>query len=103
MMSENKNKWEMTTAGSQYKIDDDFSSIENRFTVGFEKTTKTPCIYFPVFNHHAEYMEYYWLEDDEYRRFLVDHVAANEFASRCKRREMDERLMFTPGRMRGWA
>jgi len=102
-MSEQKKRWEMTIDGPQWNIDPIYIDAEERYSLEMETTTQTPCISFPVWNGMAEYAEYYWLEDEEYQRFLHDHDAMLVFVNRCKRREMDDRLMYQPGSSRGWA
>jgi hypothetical protein len=101
---ENKDKrWVITTMGINWKKEEIYTNYDQRYTLGMEVVSKTPCFWFPVWNGMAQYAEYYWLEDDEYEVFLHDQDAATAFVNRCKRREMDDRLMFKPGSVRGRA
>ncbi len=96
-------KWKITKDGAEWDIERlNYDSME-LYYVGIERTTSTYCIWFSVWNGMAEYMEYYWVEDDEFAVYEKDHAALTAFVNRCKRREMDERLMFHPGTRRGWA
>jgi len=100
---DNSKKWELTTMAHPWKFQDIFVDAEERYALEMEMTTQTPCILFPVWNGMAEYAEYYWLEDEEYKHFLHDHDAMLIFVNQCKRRERDDRLMFKPGSSRGSA
>jgi hypothetical protein len=49
----------------------------------------------------VDYIESYWLADDEYRNFLENQDLAIEFAAACRRREHDDLLTHQPGKYRG--
>ncbi|GAB3447278.1 hypothetical protein [Insolitispirillum peregrinum] len=102
-MEEKKKRWERTYHGQGWKWEASYVDSDNRFSLNMELKTNTPCISFPVWNGMAQYEEFYWLEDEEYHLFLHDRDALWAFVRRCKKREMDDRLMYHPGSSRGWA
>ena len=61
-----------------------------------------PVFCIPVANSRVEYDEYYRISEAELWRFLADAKAARAFAAQCGRRELDERLILTPGPDRGY-
>jgi hypothetical protein len=55
----------------------------------------------PVSNPYVDYEEYYRLSEAEFETLLHDLPAARAFADRCRRHEMDDRLILQPGQLRG--
>ena len=73
----------------------------DRYALEREAATGAPVFSIPVANAMVEYCEYYRLSEDEFRALVMDKALARDFAQRCGRREMDERLIFQPGTDRG--
>lgn len=80
---------------------DEVFSREHRCALGRDKQTGWRYLSIPVSNSLVDYEEYYQLSEDEYDSFHQDPAKAVEFAERCRRREMDHRLIIKPGRDRG--
>lgn len=74
----------------------------DRYALEREVATGAPVFSIPVANTMVDYCEYYRLSEDEFRALIVDKSLARDFAQRCGRREMDERLIFQPGSDRGF-
>ena len=55
----------------------------------------------PVSNRLCGYGEYYRLTEEELSQMATDAEAAINFARKCGRREMDDRLLLPPGSDRG--
>jgi hypothetical protein len=49
----------------------------------------------------VDYEEYYEVDQATFDHFSVDVDAALEFVQKCRRREMHDRLIVKPGRLRG--
>ncbi|WP_194289023.1 MULTISPECIES: hypothetical protein [unclassified Nocardioides] len=52
-------------------------------------------------NGGVDYEEHYRLTPEEYAALARDEAAGAQFADRCRRRELDERLLHRPGEQRG--
>lgn len=76
-------------------------SKEDRYWLGTDTETGRRFIGIPVANAMVDYIEYYYLSEDEYQRFLTDKVAAFDFAESCRRHERDNLLIQKPGSDRG--
>lgn len=74
---------------------------EHRYALEREARTDLPAFSIPVRNAVAEYDEYYRLSEPEFAELMSDPRAALTFATRCGRREMDDRLIVPPGTDRG--
>lgn len=74
-----------------------------RFTLGREEDSQRCYLAIPVSNVRVDYEEYYEISEDQLALYKTDLMAAREFASRCGRRQFDDRLMFMPGSDRGVA
>jgi hypothetical protein len=83
------------------KARDEFSSRENRYTLGVDELSGRHYASLPVTIGVVDYEEYYELADDEYARFMADPASAAAFIEECRRREHDELLMQEPGWNRG--
>jgi hypothetical protein len=76
-------------------------SREKRFALGQDTTTGGFYLSIPVSNQLVEYEEYYAISKQDFDRFLADEAAANRFAERCRRRELDRLLIVQYGSRRG--
>ena len=54
-----------------------------------------------ISNQMVDYIESYWIDDEQYQSFLENQAVAIEFADACRRREHDDLLTHKPGRFRG--
>jgi hypothetical protein len=76
-------------------------SRDPRFALERDAVTGEPVFSIPVANSRAEYEEYYSLSEEELKTLLADIELAKDFAFRCGRRELDDRLILKPGPERG--
>lgn len=83
------------------KFEKAFVSREDRYSLGVETQSGLHYAAIPVSNQLVDYMEYYKLTDDEYKRFLGDPTQAVEFVESCRDRKQDQRLFMKPGSDRG--
>jgi hypothetical protein len=83
------------------RIQDSRITREHCYALG--RDHELDCFYLsiPVSNPMVDYEEYYRLSDADFDALMDDFGAARDFADRCRRREMDDRLMIKPGSMRG--
>lgn len=72
-----------------------------RYALERDVTTGAAVLSIPVANSMVEYEEYYAISEQELESFLADEALARDFAARCGRRELDERLILKPGADRG--
>lgn len=79
-----------------------YVSLDPRFSLERGVTTGKPVLSIPVTNQMAEYDEWYSISEEEFEQFMADHDLAKDFAVRCGYRQMDERLVLKPGRVRGF-
>jgi hypothetical protein len=78
-------------------------SREKRFALGQDMTAGGFYLSIPVSNQTVDYEEYYAISKQELDGFLADETAAELFAGRCRRREMDHLLIVQYGSRRGSA
>ncbi|MGO9504262.1 MAG: hypothetical protein ACLPUO_22400 [Streptosporangiaceae bacterium] len=78
-----------------------FFSREHDYWLGKDPDSGRHLLGIPVSNPMVDYIESYWLADDEYRNFLENQDLAIEFAAACRRREHDDLLTHQPGKYRG--
>jgi len=76
-------------------------SREHRYSLGTDSETGQPYLSIPISNRLVDYEEFYMLTDAEFALFAADQKSAADFAARCGRRELDERLIIAPGADRG--
>lgn len=57
---------------------DELLSVEDRYSIGYEKITGEYYISFPPTNHLLDYEEYYRLTKDEHDLFLLRQKAKDE-------------------------
>ena len=77
-----------------------FFSREHDYWLGTDPDSGRHLLGIPVSNPMVDYIESYWLADDEYRNFLENQDLAIEFAAACRRREHDDLLTHQPGKYR---
>ena len=80
---------------------DTFVSRAHMFSIGIEQTSGRYSVSIPVSNGMVDYEEYYEIDAETYQRFSDDAQAALAFVERCRRHELDDRLIVKPGRLRG--
>lgn len=85
------------------KFQDVFVSREHMFSVGAEQESGRFYVSIPVSNGVADYEEYYEIDRATFDLFIRDPDAALPFVIRCRKRELDERLIVQPGTNRGTA
>lgn len=85
------------------KFKDVLVNRAERLSVGREETTGKPYLSIPVSNGLVDYEEYFELSSNEFELFQVDLELASSFAQKCRRHELDERLIIRPGTNRGVA
>ncbi len=83
------------------KFEKTFFAKEDRYWLGKESESSRHFMGIPVSNAMVDYIEYYWLTNEQYDLFLADGVSALKFADECRRRQHDELLIMRPGRDRG--
>ncbi|BBZ15198.1 hypothetical protein BST20_18015 [Mycobacterium branderi] len=76
-------------------------SREGRYWLGKETDSGRSYLGIPISNRMVDYIEFYWINDAQYRSFAENQDLAFEFAEACRRREHDDLLVFTPGTDRG--
>lgn len=76
---------------------------EERFSVGVEEDSGRHYVSIPVSNGLVDYEEYYEIDQATFERYCADPDSARELVERCRRREMDDRLIVKPGKNRGTA
>jgi hypothetical protein len=74
-----------------------------RFALEAEAADGRGFVSIAVRNSLVEYCEHYEVDRQDFIRFLVDPTLAHELVGKAKRRELDHRLLFPPGRERGVA
>jgi len=76
-------------------------SRDGRYWLGNESDSGRHYLGIPISNAMVDYIEYYWIDDEQYRRFSESEDLAFQFAQACRRREHDDLLVYTPGTDRG--
>ncbi|MGB2222123.1 hypothetical protein [Neptunomonas sp.] len=74
---------------------------DERFSIGIEEDSGRFYLSIPVRNEYVDYEEYYEITKDEFESYKVDLNSAQTLVNRCRKREVDNRLIQKPGRMRG--
>ena len=74
---------------------------EHDYWLGIDPVSNRHVLGIAVSNPMVDYIESYWLSDDQYRAFLEHQDLATEFADACRRRKHDDLLTHSPGRYRG--
>jgi hypothetical protein len=86
---------------SHQQFADTYLNREHLFSMGTEEVSGTHYVSIPVSNGMVDYEERYGIDQASFDHFSVDVQAALEFVQKCRRREMDDRLIVKPGRLRG--
>lgn len=71
------------------------------YSLGTDTQTGRPYLSIPVANRLVDYEEYYLLTETEYHRLIAEASEAAAFASACRDRCHDDRLILKPGSDRG--
>ncbi|AVB17114.1 MULTISPECIES: hypothetical protein [Pseudomonas syringae group] len=82
---------------------DGFVNRDLMFSLGIEETSGRFYLSFPVSNGLVDYEEYYEIDKASFDLFHTDLIAADAFATTCRRRERDDLLIQKPGAKRGAA
>ncbi|KAA0112574.1 hypothetical protein [Mycolicibacterium sp. P9-22] len=83
------------------KFNKTYFSREGSYWLGVEADSGRNYLGIPISNAMVDYIEYYWIDADQYELFSNNHERAFEFAEACRRRENDDLLVYTPGTDRG--
>jgi hypothetical protein len=83
------------------KFQKTYFSREGRYWLGKEEESGRHYLGIPISNAMVDYIEFYWINDEQYQNFLGNQDLAFEFAEACRRREHDDLLVYEPGRDRG--
>ncbi|OBK34882.1 hypothetical protein A5658_10770 [Mycobacterium sp. 1245111.1] len=78
-----------------------YSSDDHDYWLGVDPESKRHILGIPVSNPMVDYIETYWLDDQQYSTFVEREDLATEFADACRRRQHDDLLTHQPGRHRG--
>lgn len=76
-------------------------SKEGKYWLGIESDSGRHYLGIPISNAMVDYIEYYWIDTEQYEMFSKDQERAFDFAEACRRRENDAFLVYTPGADRG--
>jgi hypothetical protein len=76
-------------------------SKEHDYWLGTDPESRRHLLGIPVSNSMVDYIETYWLEDEQYKNFLEHEDSAIQFADACRRRQHDDLLTHRPGTRRG--
>jgi hypothetical protein len=83
------------------KFEKTYFSKEGRYWLGNETDSGRYYLGIPISNAMVDYIEFYWVGDEQYQKFFEDQDSAFEFAEACRRREHDDLLVYKPGSDRG--
>ncbi|ODR04444.1 hypothetical protein AWC26_20130 [Mycobacterium shimoidei] len=78
-----------------------YFSKEHDYWLGTDLQSGQHILGIPVSNPMVDYIESYWLDDQQYQNFLKNQDLAIEFSDACRRHEHDDRLTHKPGKYRG--
>jgi hypothetical protein len=83
------------------RFEDSFYSKDNRFWLGRDAKSDRYYASIPVANTKVDYIEYYYITDQQYAEFSDDEALALQFVEECRRHEHDDLLVHKPGTDRG--
>ncbi|MCA5974169.1 MULTISPECIES: hypothetical protein [Pseudomonas] len=83
------------------KFNDTFFNRGLMLSLGIEETSGRFYLSFPVNNGLIDYEEYHEIDKASFDLFHTDLIAADAFATTCRRRERDDFLTQKPGAKRG--
>jgi hypothetical protein len=78
-----------------------YFSREHNYWLGTDPESGRHILGIPVSNPMVDYIESYWIADEQYQHFSENQDLAIEFADACRRREHDDLLTHRPGKYRG--
>lgn len=78
-----------------------YLSLGAPYALWRDAATGAPVFSILMSNQLAEYDEWYHISEQEFEQLLANPDSAVEFASRCARQELDDRLVLKPGASRG--
>ncbi|KRW61095.1 hypothetical protein AO726_07090 [Pseudomonas sp. TTU2014-080ASC] len=76
---------------------------EQRYSIGVEEVTGKYYLSIPVSNRMIDYEEYYEIDNHEFNTFIDNPLLALPLVEKCRKREVDSRLLIKPGSDRGVA
>ena len=79
------------------KFKDLYFSKEKFFSVGVEEKSGRYYLSIPVGSTKADYEEYYWLDNDTYKKHESDLSSLEFLAEECRKRFRDDDLVYKPG------
>jgi hypothetical protein len=79
-----------------------FLNKTERFSIDLETKFQKISVTIPVSNGLAEYEEFYEISEGELELFTNDDTLLKSFVHDCKNRKNDDRLLYKPGRLRGY-
>jgi hypothetical protein len=83
------------------KYEFSYFSREHNYWLGVDSKSGRHLLGIPVSNPMVDYIESYWIDEEQYQSFLTNRDLAIEFAEACRRREHDALLTHKPGKYRG--
>jgi hypothetical protein len=89
----------ITVAGVTYVFT--YFSGEHDYWLGTDPESGRHILGIPVSNPVVDYIESYWITNEQYEGFQKNHHLAVEFADECRGREHDDLLTHQPGKYRG--
>lgn len=78
-----------------------YFSKDHDYWLGSDPESGRHLLGIPVSNPMVDYIESYWITDDQHVSFVDNDSLATQFADECRRREHDDLLTHRPGRHRG--
>jgi hypothetical protein len=78
-----------------------YFSRDHNYWLGKDPESGRHLLGIPVSSPMVDYIESYWIDDENYQSFLQNQDLAIEFAEACRRREHDDLLTHRPGKYRG--
>ncbi|UOF19810.1 hypothetical protein [Pseudomonas syringae] len=78
------------------KFNDTFFNRDLMLSLGIEEISGRFYLSFPVSNGLIDYEEYYKIDKASFDLFHTDLIAADAFATTCRRRERDDLLIQKP-------
>ena len=83
------------------KFKDTYVNKEHRFSVGQETGSGKYYISIPVSNQRVDYEEYYEISKEIHDQCPDNIDELVKLVNKCKKHEMDEKLIIKPGKDRG--
>ncbi len=83
------------------RFKDIYFSKDSYFSIGIEEESGEYYISIPVSNRHADYEEYYRLDQKLFLKYKSNLEELAYYADLCRLRKKDEDLFVKPGKERG--